>query len=363
MSVILPIRYNNKPCYDIIIENDYRKFYEEILKFDISNKKLCIVTETNVGPLYSEELKKHLEPLCRQVFIFQFEAGEKNKNLETVYKLYDYLIVNKFDRKDMLLALGGGVVGDLTGFTAATYLRGISFIQLPTTLLSQVDSSIGGKTGVDFKGYKNMVGAFNQPALVYININALKTLPQREYLSGMGEIIKHGFIKDVGYLSWLNDNYEKIADMDYAALEYMISESCMIKRAVVEYDPKETLGERELLNFGHTLGHAIERNCNFSLLHGECVALGMIAALKLSYSNGNISYDDYIYGKNIIGKYSLPLTVSGLNIDEIIDSAKSDKKMASNVIKFILLKSLGTAVIDTSVSDSNMADALKDIVI
>lgn len=363
MSVILPVRFDNKPCYNIIIDDNYNKFYDELFKFDISNRKLCIVTESNVGPLYADELKKHLESLCKQVYVFQFPAGEESKKLETVYELYDYLIVNKFDRNDMLLALGGGVVGDLTGFTAATYLRGIKFIQLPTTLLAQVDSSIGGKTGVDFKGYKNMVGAFYQPSLVFINISTLKTLPEREYLSGMGEIIKHGFIKDIGYLSWLNDNYDKITNLDYAALEYMISESCMIKRAVVEYDPKETLGERALLNFGHTLGHAIEKNCNFSLLHGECVAIGMVAALKLSYSNGNISYDDYIYGKNIIEKYSLPITVSGLEIDKVIEATKSDKKTDSNIIKFILLKSLGNAVIDTSISDSNMADALTDIII
>lgn len=363
MSVILPVRFDNKPCYNIIINDSYNKFYEEILDFEISNKKICIVTDSNVGPLYADELKNHLGPLCNKIFVFQFQAGEENKKLDTVYDLYDYLIVNKFDRNDILVALGGGVVGDLTGFTASTYLRGIKFIQLPTSLLSQVDSSIGGKTGVDFKGYKNMVGAFYQPSLVFINTGTLSTLPKREYLSGMGEIIKHGFIKDIGYLSWLDDNYKKIINLDYAALEYMISESCMIKRAVVEYDPKETLGERALLNFGHTLGHSIEKNCNFSLLHGECVALGMIAALKISYSKNNISYDDYVYGKNIIEKYSLPTTVKDLEIDEIIEATKSDKKMSSDVIKFILLKSLGNAVIDTSVTDDDMADSLKDIVV
>lgn len=363
MSVILPVRFDSKPCYDIIIDIGYDNFYKEITKFNISNRKLCIVTESNVGPLYADELKKNLEVLCNNVFVFQFKAGESSKNLDTVYELYNFLIINKFDRNDMLLALGGGVVGDLTGFVAATYLRGIKFIQLPTSLLSQVDSSIGGKTGVDFKGYKNMVGSFYQPVLVFINLDTLKSLPKREYLSGMGEIIKHGFIKDVGYLSWLNDNYESIINLDYTALEYMISESCMIKRAVVEYDPKETLGERALLNFGHTIGHAIEKNCNFSLLHGECVALGMIAALKISYDKKNISYDDFCYGKNIITKFSLPTTIGKLSCDEVINTTKSDKKMDSNVIKFILLKRLGNAVIDTSVSQDEMRASLSEILV
>ena len=267
----------------------FSKLAENVTKLEISGRKLAVITDSNVGPLYADKVAQCLKETGNNIFVYTFEAGEKNKNLNTVQDVYEFLIKNKFDRKDVLIALGGGVVGDLTGFTAATYLRGIRFIQMPTSLLSQVDSSIGGKTGVDFNGYKNMVGAFYQPILVYINIETLKTLPIRENLSGMGEIIKHGFIKDKGYLKWLNDNSEHILNLEYDALEYMICESCMIKRAVVEYDPKETLGERALLNFGHTLGHAIEKNSNFSLLHGECVALGMLAALEISYTKGYIS--------------------------------------------------------------------------
>ena len=173
MSVIIPVRYENKPCYNIIIENGFDKLNDEIKDFDTVSRKACIVTESNVGPLYAEEVKSILSNVFDKVLIFQFEAGEASKNLDTVSKLYEYLIINKFDRKDMLFALGGGVVGDLTGFTASTYLRGIKFIQLPTSLLSQVDSSIGGKTGVDFNGYKNMVGAFYQTSLEYVNLNKL----------------------------------------------------------------------------------------------------------------------------------------------------------------------------------------------
>lgn len=363
MSVRIPVRFNNKPCYEILIENNYENLFSEINKFEIKNRNICIVTESNVGPIYAENLKERLSTMCKDVYIFQFKAGEASKNLDTVYELYAYLIDKKFDRNDMLLALGGGVTGDLTGFTAATYLRGVRFIQLPTSLLAQVDSSIGGKTGVDFNGYKNMVGAFYQPVLVYINLSTLKSLPEREYLSGMGEIIKHGFIKDKGYLNWLNDNYEHILALEYDSLEYMISESCMIKRSVVEYDPKETLGERALLNFGHTLGHAIEKNSDFSLLHGECVTLGMLSALEISFAKGYITKETVAFGKSIIKKFMLPETAAGLSKDSVVETTKSDKKMDSDKIKFILLKNLGTAIIDTSVTDEEMYKSLSDIVL
>ena len=362
MSIILPVRYENKHCYDIYIENDYDMLFKLIREMNMSNRKACIVTESNVGPIYAKLLKKEFENAFEKVCVFRFQAGENSKNLNTVSNLYEYLILNMFDRNDVLLALGGGVVGDLTGFTAATYLRGIKFIQLPTSLLSQVDSSIGGKTGVDFNGYKNMVGAFYQPSLVYMNISTLKSLPKREFISGMGEIIKHGFIKDVGYLKWLKDNYEKILQLDFDTLQYMISESCMIKRTVVELDPKETLGERALLNFGHTLGHAIEKHSNFTLLHGECVALGMIAALNISYMKNMISSEDKDLGINIIKMY-FSTTVSGMKISDVVETTKSDKKMDSNTIKFILLKSLGNAVIDKSVTTEDMGQALEEVVV
>src|SRR5574344_1490500 len=197
MSTRLPVNYSGEFCYDIFIKDSFDELLPEVKKV-VPNKdrKICIVTETNVGPIYAKELVDELKNFYNNIHVFEFEAGEKSKNLDTVKTLYKFLIEKKFDRNDILIALGGGVVGDLTGFTAATYLRGIKFIQIPTSLLAQVDSSIGGKTGVDFDGYKNMVGAFKQPKLVYINISTLDSLPEREYLSGMGEVIKYGFIKN-----------------------------------------------------------------------------------------------------------------------------------------------------------------------
>ena len=194
MSKRLNVYKDQKPIYDIVMEPSFEKLTEEVNKFHLSERKICIVTDTNVAPLYLEEVKERLSKCCKKISYFVIPAGEENKNLDTVKKIYEHLILEHFDRKDMLAALGGGVIGDMCGFTAATYLRGIDFIQIPTTLLSQVDSSIGGKTGVDFDAYKNMVGAFHMPRLVYTNLNTLLTLPKEQFSSGMGEVIKHGLI-------------------------------------------------------------------------------------------------------------------------------------------------------------------------
>ena len=290
MSEIITVHLDQKPIYDIVIEKDFSQLGTAFSRLNVTGRKICIVTDSNVGPLYAKAVQEVLETTGNQIFVYTFAAGEESKNLNTVQDLYEFLIENHFDRKDMLAALGGGVVGDLTGFTAATYLRGISFIQIPTSLLAQVDSSIGGKTGVDFRAYKNMVGAFHQPKLVYMNMATLLSLDTRLFNSGFGEIIKHGLIKDAAYYRWLQNNAAKIQSKDYDALEQMIAGSCNIKREVVELDPTEQ-GDRALLNFGHTLGHAIEKLMNFQLYHGECVVLGMIAALNISVTRGHITHD------------------------------------------------------------------------
>lgn len=361
MSKKINVKYENKPCYDIVIENSFSLLKDEFEKLNVHERKLCIVTDSNVGPLYADDVKNELEKTNNKVFVFTFNSGEENKNLDTVQNLYEFLIQNKFDRKDMLVALGGGVVGDLTGFTAATYLRGINFIQVPTTLLAQVDSSIGGKTGVDFRAYKNMVGAFHQPKLVYMNLATLNSLDNRLFNSGFGEIIKHGFIKDKNYYNWLKENVNDIKAREYSALENMIATSCNIKREVVEKDPTEK-GDRALLNFGHTLGHAIEKLMDFKLFHGECVVLGMIAALNISVEKGFISKNEYDDAINMFKEYDFPLTVNNISIDDIISVSKNDKKMDKGKIKFILLKEIGNAYIDTSITDEDMKKSLENII-
>ena len=262
--------------------------------------------------------------------------------------------------KYMLVALGGGVTGDMTGFAAATYLRGIQFIQIPTSLLAQVDSSIGGKTGVDFKGYKNMVGAFKQPALVYINTETLKSLNNREFISGMGEVIKYGFIKDKDFFDWLSQNITDILNLDDSALEYIISKSCHAKKIVVENDFTEK-GERATLNFGHTIGHAIEKIKDFSLLHGECVAIGMKAALYISLKKNMITEDEFNRGVKIISDFKLPISTSDISAEDVLEATMHDKKMDSGVIKFILINGIGNAIIDRTVTQDEMSDAIKNV--
>ncbi|MBS7008177.1 3-dehydroquinate synthase [Anaerostipes sp.] len=353
----LEVREQGQKIYDIYFRDSFEDLTEAMSGLHLSGRKICIVTESHVAPLYLKEIYDLLSPVCAKVTTFSFSAGEAHKQLKTIEHLYEQLIRNHFDRKDLIVALGGGVVGDMAGFAAATYLRGIDFIQVPTTLLSQVDSSIGGKTGVDFIQYKNMVGAFHQPKLVYINVNTLKTLPEREFSSGMAEVIKHGLIKDREYYHWIRSHKSEILSKDPGILTKMIKKSCDIKRQVVEADPKEQ-GERALLNFGHTLGHAVETLMDFSLLHGECVAIGCRLALKLSEKRGMISAEETKEAGALFDDFHLDQRFDRLTPEQIIETTKSDKKMSGGHIRFILLRNIGEACIDLTVSDEEMTEVL-----
>lgn len=361
MSKLITVSYEGTSCYDIVLEQDFRKLIEQIKKLGyVSNQKICIVTDSNLSKLHLDALSKLFESYFETVISFCFPAGESNKNLETVEKLYEALIVNHFDRHDILIAFGGGVVGDLTGFTAATYLRGIDFIQIPTSLLSQVDSSIGGKTGVDFSQYKNMVGAFYQPKLVYMNLSLLNTLPKEQFISGMGEILKHGLIKSASYFNWMQENETRIMQLQPDVIEEMVYESCLIKRDVVERDPKEK-GERALLNFGHTIGHAVEKLADFKLFHGQCVGIGMAAACRISHSLGHISKEECMSILETIQHFGLPISVKDLSAEEILAVTKSDKKMIAGKVKFVLLESIGNAYINTDLSDEQILSGISSI--
>lgn len=356
----LDVKKDGVFCYSIRFERDFSYLAEEISKLGFEGHKLCVVTDSQVAPLYLEAVKTALAQRFDQVFEFVIPAGEQNKTLDNVKKLYEHLILSRFDRKDCLIALGGGVIGDMTGYAAATYLRGIDFVQVPTTLLSQVDSSIGGKTGVDFDSYKNMVGAFHMPRLVYMNLSVLNTLSAEQFSCGMGEILKHGLIKNREYFAWCMDNAAKIQERDYETLLYMIKESCKVKRDVVEKDPTEK-GDRALLNFGHTLGHAIEKLKNFEMLHGQCVAVGCVAAMKLSAMRGNIAENDVEYVEKCFECFGLPTVTDGIKADEILQISKSDKKMEAGKIKFVLLHEIGNAYVDKTVSDEELIEASKYI--
>ena len=352
----LNVKKDGNFCYSIRFEKDFSDLADEIEELGFEGHKLCIVTDSNVAPLYLEQVKGTLAEKSVQVFDFVIPAGEENKTLDNIKKLYEYLIINHFDRKDCLVALGGGVIGDMTGYAAATYLRGIDFIQVPTTLLSQVDSSIGGKTGVDFDSYKNMVGAFHMPRLVYMNLSVLNTLSEEQFSCGMGEILKHGLIKNKEYFAWCMEHADKIQARDYETLLYMIKESCKVKRDVVEKDPTEK-GDRALLNFGHTLGHAVEKMKNFQMLHGQCVAVGCVAAMKLSAMRGNISASDVDYVEQCFKCFGLPTRADGITAEEILAISKSDKKMEAGKIKFVLLHEIGNAYVDKTVNDEELLEA------
>ena len=351
----------SKPLYDIQIKESYKDLVTVVRDLGITDQKLCVVSDSNVMSLYGESVATMLQKEGFQCMTYTFPAGEANKTIASAEKLYEFLIEQRFSRSDVLLAVGGGVTGDLTGFVAATYLRGIRYIGIPTSLLSMVDSSIGGKTGVDFKAYKNMVGAFHQPSAVYINVNSLKTLPEREFSAGMGEVVKHAFILDSEFYQFLKAQKYGIICKDAEILRSMIQQSLAIKKDVVEQDPKEK-GVRALLNFGHTIGHAVEKLSNFTLLHGECVAIGMVASAVLSVLRGNITTDEAVKVRELLVAYGLPVKCPAVNKDELLEVCHRDKKAVGSKIKYVLLKSIGEAYIDTEVSDDEIWSAFQTII-
>ena len=360
MSDRMTINYEKKPCYDIVFTDSFDLLLDELQTLDVENRRVALITDSNTAELFGNTVQNILDGHCKKVLLHAFPAGESNKTLDTVKDIYKALIEAKFDRKDLLVALGGGVVGDITGYTAATYLRGVDFVQIPTTLIAQSDSSIGGKTGVDFDGYKNMVGAFYMPKLVYMNVAALKELDDRQFYAGFAEVMKHGLIKDAVFYEWLLDNMYEIHDRDLNVLEEMIMRSCSVKKLVVEKDPKEQ-GDRALLNFGHTIGHAIEKAMNFEMVHGECISLGMVAAAYISWKHNWLSMDEYYEVRDMFVPFNLPISIDSIDPEEILRLTKSDKKMEGENIKFVLLKKVGKAVIDKTVTDDEILEAIREI--
>ena len=349
-------------CYPIFFEQDFSRLADALRDCHLDGRKLCIISDSNVAPLYGAAVQEALLPVSESVSLYTFSAGESHKNLETIQEMYAFLLQNILDRKSLLVALGGGVTGDMTRFCAATYLRGIDFIQIPTTLLSQVDSSVGGKTGVDFQQYKNMVGAFHQPRLVYMNLSVLQTLPEAEFSCGMGEVLKTGLICDRPFFESVCAHSEAVLARDFDALYRMIRRCCEIKAQIVERDPKEQ-GERALLNLGHTVGHAVEKLKNFELLHGQCVGLGLIVAAAISEHRGMLTPRDTARIREGCVLYGLPRTVSGLTEDAVLAASRKDKKMTHGQIRFVLLRAPGEAYVDETVSDQEIREAIREILV
>ncbi|MEI0620307.1 3-dehydroquinate synthase [Brachyspira pilosicoli] len=341
------ININNdlKINYDILVKkgliNDTGKLVKEVLR----GKRALIVTDDIVDKFYTETVKKSLEKENIITSVCVLENGETNKNIESIYNIYSALAKNELSRKDIIIALGGGVIGDMAGYAAATWMRGIDFVQIPTTLLACVDSSVGGKTGINIKEGKNLVGAFHSPRLVIMDSDVLNTLPKREFNAGMAEVIKHAFLFDKKLLEYLENNNNNF-DMDF-----ILKRNCELKGHIVEIDYKEKK-ERMFLNFGHTIGHSVENAAGYGvLLHGEAVAIGVIFAIEYGIKK-NITKDKSLLerAKNIFAKFSLPTEIpSNINLK---DAIKLDKKRSNDEINFVFLEDIEKPLINkVSIND------------
>jgi 3-dehydroquinate synthase len=327
----------------------------DLLAPHVRGRQVCIVTNETVAPLYLARLEQALAG-CGRIDHVVIADGEAHKTLATYAAIIDALMQKRHNRSTTLVALGGGVVGDLTGFAAATYQRGVAFIQVPTTLLAQVDSSVGGKTGVNHPLGKNMIGAFYQPTCVLADTTVLGSLPRREYLAGVAEVIKYGVIRDAGFFSWLEANGAALTAQQPAALSHAVRVSCAIKADVVARDERED-GLRAILNFGHTFGHAIEALTEYkSFLHGEAVAIGMVMAADLSYRHGWLDAGAARRIKQAIAAAGLPTCPPQLDADAFRGAMGMDKKVVDGRLRFVVARAIGTAEVRADI-DAAALDA------
>ena len=355
------VKDQSKKSYEIVFENDFNNMKEQIESLFPKASKIVIVTDRNVKN--SGHLNELKEALGDRLPIHEivFEPGEHTKSLENVTKLFDEYMSLKLSRKDVIIALGGGVIGDLTGFSASAYLRGVPFIQCPTTLLSMADSSIGGKTAIDYNGIKNNVGAFYMPTLVYLNLDVLKTLPDRQFFAGFAEVMKAALLADQKFYFWLIDKMYEICEKENETLSEMLNRAINIKKSVVEKDPYETTGLRMLLNLGHTVGHGIESVLGDEFFHGECVSLGCVAAAYISHKMELISKDDYLEIRDMFVPFYLPISIDTNKEDEIFKAITYDKKNNGNSINMVLLKKIGSAYVEENVSHDLIKEAIEEL--
>ena len=320
----------------------------------IQGKDCLIVTNETVAPLYLDVMKSNIDD--KTIEVITIKDGEHYKTIDTWSKIIDKLTAMRANRDTTIIALGGGVLGDIAGFAAATFMRGLPFIQVPTTLLAQVDSSVGGKTGVNHKDGKNLIGSFYQPRMVISDIDVLSTLPDREYKCGLAEIIKYGAIYDVDFFAWLESNMSELLNRVPKKLIYAISRSCQIKANIVGEDEFE-IGKRAILNFGHTFGHALENIMGYGeLLHGEAVAIGMIIASKLSPIN-SLERNRLI---SLIKSANLPHKIELNDENQMLDVMRTDKKVKNKKLRFVLLRSLGEAFVEEDLSEKEILDAINN---
>ena len=347
--------------YPIHIGRDLR-LNASLLTPHLPHKRAAVVTNTTVAPLYLEPLRAMLAAQGVETISIVLPDGEEYKNAETLGLIYDALLTHRCERNTPLIALGGGVIGDMTGFAAATYLRGVPFIQVPTTLLAQVDSSVGGKTGINHPMGKNMIGAFYQPQVVLADIATLNTLPDKELKAGIAEIIKYGLIRDLPFFVWLEENMDSLLARNAEALQYAIARSCQNKSEVVAADEREG-GVRALLNLGHTFGHAIENGMGYGAwLHGEAVAAGTIMAADLSKRLGWITQEDFARTRRLFERAGLPVSAPALGEEKYLQLMGLDKKVVGGKVRFVLLKAIGHAVVSSDVPEALLRQTLTSCV-
>jgi len=347
--------------YDILIGpgilSDVGLYLERIFP----GRSFYIISDSNVHDLIGIDMKSMLEDQGFSCKDLEFPAGESSKNLETVERLCRELVRIGADRQGVVIALGGGVTGDIAGFVASIYMRGIPFVQVPTSLLAQVDSSVGGKTGVDLPEGKNLVGTFYQPSLVISDIGVLATLPRSELKNGIAEVIKYGAIWDKTFFSFLEERIDDVLSLDPDIIAQVVRRSCEIKAEVVSRDERE--GDlRRILNFGHTIGHAVEASSNFTISHGEAVAMGMVAEAWISVEKGLLAMDDLKRLKALIKGFELPGQIPGsIPREHILSAIRHDKKVKAGTVHFVLLKGLGRTIITPEVTDEEIMGAIQHL--
>ena len=338
-----------------------KNILREILKKNDwgSYSKILIITDSNVNNIYRDLIPHLFKVINNEKKLFVINAGENSKSYVTLKSIYSFLISNGFGRDSFIIALGGGVVGDISGFAASSYMRGIQYCQIPTTLLAMVDSSIGGKTGINLDKTKNIVGSFYQPDFVAVDLNFLDSLPQEEWICGMGEILKYCFLSDYKFFNYLNNNFNGIWNKELAYAENLIVESVKIKSSVVSADEKEK-GLRKILNLGHTFAHGFESALNYKIKHGEAVVAGIGCAVILSNKLGVLDNDKLQKFSELIKKFKISLNIRKMDKDNLYNAMLKDKKNRLGKIKFILIKDVGQILTDVEVSKSDVLYALEN---
>ena len=352
----------NANPYDIFVRPKLLDDLPAKVEKFVARRKVLMVTDSNVNELHGAKIATLLDVVASKVSIAEFPAGEPSKTLSTLQSLYDECVSNELDRSSVVVALGGGVVGDVAGFLAATFMRGIDFIQIPTSILAMVDSSVGGKTGVDLPAGKNLVGAFWQPKIVIIDPEFLRTLPKREFKCGLAEVVKYGMIMDEGFFTFLEQNVNALNSMDMDCLTTTIARCCELKTDIVLKDEREESGLRAILNYGHTFAHAIEAALGFDKInHGEAVAVGMCMAANLAVEDARLDTAAELRQENLLRDLSLPCSVDGVSPSEIHAAMRHDKKVVDGRVRFVLPDTIGAVTLsDGPVEKSKIISAIRN---